>query len=296
MGGYWSKVFKMSTMLQEHYKCRNVSYPRDNIQRFPVPDEFVSWEVNYPDYNPPCHTSASVRAKPVWADEEINTENEMKFAWNDYDTACNVDRKSFHGIYQVVNSLPRNPVGRTGITGRGCLGRYGPNHAADPIVTRWKRFGTAIAIDATTRKQILQFVAISRRDTREWAIPGGMVDPGETVTTTLRREFGEEALNSLEANDETKKKIEKNIDELFMQGTEIYRGYVDDPRNTDNAWMETVAYNFHDQNGTSVGMFQLHAGDDAVGVQWMDMNRNVALYASHVYMIKKVVDRYGAHW
>lgn len=30
----------------------------------------------------------------------------------------------------------RNPVGRTGISGRGCLGRWGPNHAADPIVTR----------------------------------------------------------------------------------------------------------------------------------------------------------------
>jgi len=31
----------------------------------------------------------------------------------------------------------RNPVGRTGIRGRGCLGRWGPNHAADPIVTRF---------------------------------------------------------------------------------------------------------------------------------------------------------------
>lgn len=26
-----------------------------------------------------------------------------------------------------------------GIRGRGLLGRWGPNHAADPIVTRWKR-------------------------------------------------------------------------------------------------------------------------------------------------------------
>uniref|UniRef100_A0A493TA46 Uncharacterized protein n=1 Tax=Anas platyrhynchos platyrhynchos TaxID=8840 RepID=A0A493TA46_ANAPP len=30
----------------------------------------------------------------------------------------------------------RNPAGRTGLTGRGLLGRWGPNHAADPIVTR----------------------------------------------------------------------------------------------------------------------------------------------------------------
>lgn len=30
---------------------------------------------------------------------------------------------------------------------------------------------------------------------------------------------------------------------------QVYKGYVDDPRNTDNAWMETVAVNFHDDTG-----------------------------------------------
>ena len=32
---------------------------------------------------------------------------------------------------------------------------------------------------------------------------------------------------------------------LFESGKEVYRGYVDDPRNTDNAWMETTAMHFH---------------------------------------------------
>ena len=41
---------------------------------------------------------------------------------------------------------------------------------------------------------------------------------------------------------------------------QVYRGYVDDPRNTDNSWMETIAYHFHDEDGTSVGQFNLHAG------------------------------------
>lgn len=30
---------------------------------------------------------------------------------------------------------------------------------------------------------------------------------------------------------------------------QVYKGYVDDPRNTDNSWMETVAVNFHDDLG-----------------------------------------------
>ena len=39
-------------------------------------------------------------------------------------------------------------------------------------------------------------VTILRGDNKLWAIPGGMVDPGEKVSNTLKREFMEEALDS----------------------------------------------------------------------------------------------------
>lgn len=52
-------------------------------------------------------------------------------------------------------------MGRTGMIGRGCLGRWGPNHAADPVVTRWQRdaAGRIVHID---RLPVLEFVAILR--------------------------------------------------------------------------------------------------------------------------------------
>ncbi len=64
--------------------------------------------------------------------------------------------------------------GRTGLRGRGVLGRWGPNHAADPIVTRWKRDNAAdqIVRDAETGRGILEFVSIERKDNGGWAIPG----------------------------------------------------------------------------------------------------------------------------
>ena len=67
-----------------------------------------------------------------------------------------------------------NIRGRTGLKGRGVLGKWGPNHAADPIVTRWKRNdnGDVVTSDRTGKK-VAQFVSIQRRDTKEWAIPGG---------------------------------------------------------------------------------------------------------------------------
>ena len=69
--------------------------------------------------------------------------------------------------------------------GRGLLGKWGPNHAADPIVTRFD----------PSRPDQLQVVAIKRKDTGDWALPGGMVDSGETVSLTVKREFEEEAGN-----------------------------------------------------------------------------------------------------
>ena len=51
----------------------------------------------------------------------------------------------------------------------------------------------------------------------------GMVDAGEKVSVTLKREFGEEAMNSLDAQKDDKKKIKKDVDTLFKSGQEVRR-------------------------------------------------------------------------
>lgn len=93
-----------------------------------------------------------------------------------------------------------------------------------------------------------------------------------------------------------RKQDEEMIKLFFSKGTEIYKGYVDDPRNTDNAWMETVAVNFHDDDGRHVGKFELKAGDDAANVRWMDIDKNLDLYASHSELLHQVIEHLGAHW
>ncbi|XP_030420765.1 ADP-ribose pyrophosphatase, mitochondrial isoform X3 [Gopherus evgoodei] len=194
--------------------------------------------------------------------------------------------------------LRRNPSGRTGLVGRGLLGRWGPNHAADPIITRWKRdsSGNKIA-HPISGKNILQFVAIKRKDCGEWAIPGGMVDPGEKISATLKREFMEEALNSLQKSRAEKEEIEKQMNRLFNQEHfVVYKGYVDDPRNTDNAWIETEAVNYHDEPGETMDNLLLEAGDDAGKVKWVDISEKLKLYANHGDFIKLVAEKWGAHW
>lgn len=60
------------------------------------------------------------------------------------------------------------------------------------------------------------------------------------MSATLKREFTEEALNGVDDNE---------LEALWSKGVSIYKGYVDDHRNTDNAWMETEVVNFHDDSG-----------------------------------------------
>jgi len=54
----------------------------------------------------------------------------------------------------------------------------------------------------------------------------GMIDPGELVSETLKREFGEEAMNSIEANGSQKEKLKSQVAELFKNGSEVCCGFL----------------------------------------------------------------------
>lgn len=134
-------------------------------------------------------------------------------------------------------------------------------------------------------------IAIQRKDNGMWAIPGGMVDPNEKISSTLKREFIEETLRK------SNKTTEQVIDVFFNENsTEIYSGYVDDPRNTDNAWMETTACNFHDDSGSILDALTFKAGSDARRVKWLDVDHKLNLYANHKDFVEKVANCLNAHW
>ena len=278
--------------LTTHLNCRNNTY-LSGPKRFEVSDDKVAWSVEYKEYKPVQYTAPSVAKGPVWADKEVTGEKDtLPFNTNDGKT----NRTSYYGNYKVVRGFPLNPVGRTGMVGRGLLGKWGPNHAADPVVTRFAKDAKgAVIVNAESGKPVLEFVAIKRLDTGCWAIPGGMVECGDTVSLTLKKEFGEEALNSMEMSEGEQAETKKHLDEMFKHGVDLYKGYVDDPRNTDHAWMETAAVNFHDKNGT-FDSFKLHAGDDAGEVCWKVVDKSVKLFASHSMFIESAAKLNGAHW
>ncbi|WP_372368665.1 NUDIX domain-containing protein [Candidatus Uabimicrobium sp. HlEnr_7] len=167
---------------------------------------------NYPEY--PKRSSIEDPYNPVYFNHTDN--NSRSYA--DPESLEEVQKlnfKSHAGEVKIESGYPQNPVGRTGMTGRGILAKWGANFGADAIITR--------------NSKDLEVLLVKRKDTEELAVPGGMIDEGETSLQTAQRELKEET--GIELDMSTAKKI--------------YEGYVDDPRNTDNAWIETSVYHLH---------------------------------------------------
>lgn len=242
-----------------HKKARTEK-PEMYPERIDVPDTKVPWEVSFSSYHPKYFVALKVL-------EEDRTKKDG--GWADPENIQDVGRelKSYEGAVRIDKKTgrPQNPKGRTGIEGRGLLGKWGANFAADPIITRTNP-------DTGT----LEMIAIQRKDTKQMAIPGGMVDYGEDITQTLQRELEEE----------TGARADMSRAEL------VYQGYVDDPRNTDNAWMETSAKHIHVTDDEAKKM-DLVAGDDAQAVQWLPLTREAvdALYASHAILVRSALQK-----
>jgi ADP-ribose pyrophosphatase len=237
----------------EPYRAR-YEWPKGYPRRAEVSDDLIPWSVAYPDYAPPYYVAQTVldndctKKSGGWADPEDVTAVEVFPA------------ETFEGPLQFdAQQRPLNPRGRCGLAGRGLLGKWGPNFAADPIITRvHPEFGD------------FELLAIQRRDNGEWAIPGGMVDKGEEVSKTLARELTEETGVELD----------------MAQAEPVYQGFVDDPRTTDHAWIESTVKHLH-LEGEAANNLKLEASSDALSVSWMPITERSLrkLYASHGYFV-----------
>ncbi|NWX25909.1 TRPM2 protein, partial [Notiomystis cincta] len=150
-----------------HVLARNLLYPGSHTLRFPVPDEKVPWEVDFPLYNPPTY-SADHKDMAVQDPFSLSLESLLKINYNTMDGL--IDRQSFHGLYAVQDGLPLNPMGRTGLRGRGRLHCFGPNHALHPVVTRWRR-NLDGSIIRKSLKKMLEVLVAQYPLSDVWALP-----------------------------------------------------------------------------------------------------------------------------
>ncbi|CAF1217287.1 unnamed protein product [Rotaria sordida] len=154
-------------------------------------------------------------------------------------------------------SIPLNPMGRTGVCGRGALIRWGPNKSIMAAITRWKRHNDEIAI--IDGQRILEALVFKHKSTNDWRLLGGKILGVASPYSAICHNFNKLAFKDY--NSEQSLSVEeKDMIEYFQsfarrsfstaEPTEftscvVYRGYIDDLRNTDNAWAEAEIWNFH---------------------------------------------------
>lgn len=231
--------------------------PRDYPTRQVLAGDKLSWTVEGAAYNPEFYEhpklETAVWAEPANISKEEFQQRREKGELLSYVSELRFDPKS---------GRPLNPIGRTGIAGRGVLGKHGANFAVDPIV-----------IYHDSEDQSLYLLVIKRRS-GAWALPGGMVDKGEDNTDAMFRELFEET----------------NIPRISVERNRV-KGwgetvYSDDPRSTDNAWIETTP-SLILLDKKSAKNLPIKAGDDAMDVKWMEINEESlrSLYASHAFVV-----------
>ncbi|XP_052244809.1 transient receptor potential cation channel subfamily M member-like 2 isoform X3 [Dreissena polymorpha] len=283
-----------------HFRARMSPYLASDVVRFSVPDDKVPWGTSYPEYSPSVYTALEVLRRPTWADPDIMRKKSQDRSstismFNKDDTVFNVCRRSFMGEYQVVDGLPLNPKGRTGLQGRGLLGRWGPNLAGDPLVSRWKmdEGGNRVVQEG---KPVLEFVAVLRTDNQQWALPGAILcDPNISPIDHLKAEFTEEALGTLE-HGKSERHLHKKLKRLWTKGVKIYEGYADDQRNTDNAWLETQVFIYHDHDGNLLKHLHLRAGESVELASWLTVSSKISMHGMHLYFLKLAAKHLDAYF
>ena len=103
-------------------------------------------KVRWKDYAPVEYTKTreGTGKKSTYIDGK-KISQEMKDSFNRFEHGIN--RKSLLGQYSVgEDGRPINPRGRTGMSGKGNLKRWGPNHQCDVIITRYSKSLLIISI------------------------------------------------------------------------------------------------------------------------------------------------------
>ena len=211
---------------------RPASYPPR--QRISIDES--PWVLDCEEYNPPYYVAPEVlendrSVKPDgWADPEKVQAGGHK--WNTGTSKHKDDE-----------GRPLNPRGRTGIAGRGLLGRWGAN--ASVAATFVRTHGDS---------GFIEILLGGKDEGLDLSLPKGFVlpdeSPDEAVSRVLERESG--------------------FRPDSLEGVPVFDGYTFDPRHTDHAWVESRSYLFSTEADAVPGRFE--AGGEFDEIKWWPLD------------------------
>ncbi|KAL4230550.1 hypothetical protein ACF0H5_010931 [Mactra antiquata] len=359
-----------------HVAARQSPYPDTSLARFPVFDKYVPWEAPYDVYEPKTYTLSEDKfpeSEIIYVDVDmimlIKLKEERLALGSDDDGGLSplpkfnpkwnavtsykvkgekreIDRRSWINIddqplrYKLDSlGIPLNPMGRTGLRGKGNLWRWGPNHVIKAVVTRWRRkYGPDINTMAdflyVEGKRVLEFITV-QKDTimdSNYALPGDILHGLSNPSSILCRSFMSQVFDEQDCGQynrfdqsemieffaqfastvvggsissfqptseasslprsgyvlqphlsESRTNLRTETDQSGFSASLIYKGYLDDPRNTDNAWVEAEVWNFHYDIGDT---FDLNIAE-GLSVKWKEVSPYVKMFGNETVIVQE---------
>ncbi|KAH8851887.1 Transient receptor potential cation channel subfamily M member 2 [Schistosoma japonicum] len=194
-----------------------------------------------------------------------------------------------------ITGYPRNPGGRTGVSGKGNLPQWGANSAIIIVITR--RSGEFSSGLNDRIKESFRVIAhkISLGSQLPWYL---VQHPTHcNLKVCVQEVFCVATQNCMgrltKLKPEKRAILEQTLDKFNRLPIKIiYSGYIDDTVNTDNAWIEPIVVHRHitDPGIDCDELLQLFAVEGAQ-VIWLDPEDKVGMRPSHEKILQKVEKR-----
>jgi len=230
------------TVRKERPSC----YPK----RLTLTLDEAPWEIENTNYNPPYFVHETVlQNNQNWADPEDFSKVKRDF-------------KNLNIKYFSNEGKPLNPTGRSGITGRGLLGKWGPNYAV-----------TCFLLRENDNEQIE--ILLCKKSSLNLIAPQGFIKASETVEQAGKRVIKDDIFI------EIKNTAIKNIN----------YGYSYDVRQTDNAWVEMSSLLYLNPNDLQNQITEFNS--EYQSVSWEPLNAST-VNRMEQEQAKKLIDMLDA--
>uniref|UniRef100_A0A5S6QE12 Uncharacterized protein n=1 Tax=Trichuris muris TaxID=70415 RepID=A0A5S6QE12_TRIMR len=233
-GSYEHK--ELYTVMQNASLCELLQYAGTPYRRLTVSEENTGWHLSLPLYKPEAYS-------------ETFTGIEEDFCKKEADS---VDQSS---------SLPLNPLGRTGFGGRGILPCWGSNAIIIPLIMRKKKGQTEVLVDlrAWNNGAHLELPYALEVDVDKYPL-------GRKLTRSLRR-----AIMQNSSGPKATQVMQSILKSSKERQTVLYKAVVPDSVNTDNAWLQSLAFVHVDKDRSNIGAFDFKVEEAELGVGWRNI-------------------------
>ncbi|CAH8518866.1 unnamed protein product [Schistosoma turkestanicum] len=302
-----------------------------NFEIFPgirmnVPSDKINWKIPYDTYRTFTVTDDRI-ALPYPELEDGPEVLPQTLPYNSYDHVKGVSRMSLRGRVRIVRQTdhitdprttnvtsktaptktsaklseyipvgyPLNPCGRTGLTGKGLLPHWGPNHCIIIAITR--------PDPGHAYYESLPIIQVGLlHNNQQLCLPWYLTDHREDCdfqdcSANVIRTFMQRRLINLFPD---KPQQQSMLISLRAASVSIaYTGYITDHLNADHAWMEGVLFNIHENEEHPFQQEFLQVfleSETTEQVLWVNIGRLTGIRSSHDELLARIALHRGAFY